>query len=477
MIPSQLRRSLICPRCRGGLQDFPDCLRCPVCGVDYPVVDGIPSLVPEPESSEDSGELDMTLMILARNEEENLRHTLSEARRVLDDLGIRYEVLVVDGGSRDGTREVAASLGARVHPQTRPGYGNAFREGLEQVRGAYLLTLDADLSHDPNYIQVLWQRRHTAELLVGSRYVAGGEALMPLSRQFLSRVLNKTFGGLLSVPVADLSSGFRLYKSSVLRSVDLQGRDFDILIELLVEIFIKGYRVAELPMFYKPRGEGQSNAQLRQFATSYGRALWRLWRARNSLRASDYDSRAFHSLFPVQRYWQRQRYAKILQLLEGRTSSILDVGCGSSKIIQSLPGAVGVDCLARKLRYLRSIHPQLVHADIFQLPFADATFETVICSQVIDRIPDADRAVAQLVRVLKPGGCLILGSPDYGTWTWKAIYPFYKRMIPDGNPGKGNPKLNREDLLALLERHGLKLIRETYVGGGEWIGLARRPKV
>lgn len=438
------------------------------------MIDGIPSLVPQPELPAAADEFEMTLMILARNEEENLRHSLGEARRVLDDLGIRYEVLVVDGGSRDATREVAASLGARVHAQTRPGYGNAFREGLQQVRGTYLLTLDADLSHDPNYIQVLWQRRQTAELLVGSRYIAGGEALMPLSRRFLSRVLNTTFGGLLSVPVADLSSGFRLYKSSVLRLVDLQGRDFDILIELLVKLFISGYRVAELPMFYKPRGEGQSNAQLRHFAASYGRALWRLWRARNSLRASDYDSRAYHSLFPLQRFWQRQRYAKILDLLEGRTSSILDVGCGSSKIIQSLPGAVGVDCLARKLRYLRSIHPQLVHADIFSLPFADASFETVICSQVIDRIPDADRALAQLVRVLKPGGRLILGSPDYGTWTWKTIYPFYKRMIPDGNPGKGNPKLNRGDLHALLERHGLELLKETYVGGGEWIGLARR---
>ena len=474
MILPQLRRSLCCPSCRGPLVDAPEGLDCVDCATRFPQVDSIPSLLPQPSQQPEAGEIELTLMILTFNEESNLSHSLPEARRVLDDLGIHYEVLVVDGNSRDRTREVAASFGARVLVQSRPGYGNAFREGLQQVRGNYLLTLDADLSHDPNYIQVLWQRRHTAELLVGSRYVSGGEALMPLSRHFLSRILNRTFGTLLSVPVQDLSSGFRLYKSSVLRLVELQGRDFDILIELLVKLYIGGYRIAELPMFYKPRQEGVSNAQVTKFAVSYGKALGRLWWARNSLRAADYDSRAFHSLFPLQRFWQRQRYAKIHSLLGGRTSSILDVGCGSSKIIQSLPGAVGLDLLSRKLRYLRSLHPQLVQADVSALPFVDGAFDTVICSQVLDRISQPDQAVEQMVRVLKPGGSLILGIPDYGTLVWRLIYPFYKRLIPDGYPGPKKPKLKRQDALALFERHGLELVRETYVGQGEWIGVGRK---
>ena len=474
MLSAQLRRSLCCPRCHAALEESPGFLTCSACQVRFPVLDDIPSLLPDPpeEPAEDS--LDLTLMVLARNEAENLSRALPEARRVLDDLGITYEILVIDAGSRDATQDVVTAFGARLHVQSESGYGNAFREGLQLIQGRYLLTLDADLSHDPNYIQVLWDRRHSAELLVGSRYTPGGEARMPIFRLLLSQMLNRSFGKLLSIPVSDLSSGFRLYKSSVLRTVNLQGRDFDILIELLVKLYMEGYRVTELPMFYKPRGQGHSNVRFARFAWSYTAALWRMFKTRNSVLAADYDSRAYHSVIPPQRYWQRHRYSIILRFIGDHTSSILDVGCGSSKIIQSLPGAVGTDFLLRKLRYLRRIHPQLVHSTIFDLPFQDASFETVICSQVIEHIPNTDDAMSELVRVLKPGGRLILGTPDYGTLNWRIIEPIYERVIPGGYAGEHITNLDRPALHSLLDKHGIDLLEEDYVGGGEWIGLGRK---
>lgn len=477
MLSAQLARYLRCPRCQGLLDQSPPALVCRLCNLSYPILDGIPSLLPDPPEAPDprlKEEVDLSVMILARNEAENLNRSLREAQRVLTDLGVSYEILVVDGGSTDATQEVARSLGARLHSQSQPGYGNAFREGLELIRGRYLLTLDADLSHDPNYIQVLWQRRHTAEILVGSRYAPGGEARMPWMREILSRVLNRVFGSVLSIPVHDLSSGFRLYQSSALRAIELQGRDFDILVELLVKLYMEGFRVAELPMFYKPRGQGHSNVRFARFAWSYLACLWSLFRSRNSVQAADYDSRAYHSVIPPQRYWQRHRYSIIMRFVGEQTSGILDVGCGSSKIIQSLPGAVGSDFLLRKLRYLRRIHPLLVHATIFSLPFADDSFETVICSQVIEHIPDTDLAMSELVRVLKPGGRLILGTPDYGTLNWRIIEPIYERVIPGGYAGEHITNLKRNDLHALLDKHGIDLLEEDYVGGGEWIGLGRK---
>jgi len=474
MVTSSLRQSLCCPLCRLALTEGSGVFVCTGCATVFPIVDGIPSLCIEPVAIPGEAELDLTVMILSKDEEYNIARTLTEARRVLDDIGMSYEILVVDGGSKDGTQDVAITAGARLHVQQKSGYGNAFREGLELVRGRYLLTLDADLSHDPNYIQLVWAQRDSAELIVGSRYTPGGEERMPVLRSILSRLLNGSFGFLLSMPVADLSSGFRLYKSSVLKSLQLEGRDFDILVELLVKLYLEGYRVIELPMFYKPRGRGHSKVRWIQFVLSYLSGLWRLFRLRNSVQAADYDSRAYHSVLPPQRYWQRHRYAIVLRFIGEQTSGILDVGCGSSKIIQSLPGAVGSDFLLRKLRYLRKIHPQLVHASIFDLPFQDASFETVVCSQVIEHIPNTERAMAELVRVLKPGGRLILGTPDYGTLNWRIIEPIYEKLIPGGYAGEHITNLNRLGLHELLERHGIDLLEEAYVGGGEWIGLGKK---
>jgi len=76
--------------------------------------------------------------------------------------------------------------------------------------------MDADLSHPPTFVADLWAHRDEAEVLVASRYVPGGAATMPLLRALLSRILNRVFARGLGVPLEDLSSGFRLYRTSVL---------------------------------------------------------------------------------------------------------------------------------------------------------------------------------------------------------------------------------------------------------------------
>src|SRR3989304_2458880 len=99
-------------------------------------------------------------------------------------------------------------------------------------------------------------------------------------------------------------------------------------------------------------------------------------RLRNSVESADYDYRAFDSPVWLQRYWQRTRHRIILGYLDGR-DGILDVGCGSSRIILDLPGAVGMDILQNKLRWLRPHHRLLVRASCDRLPFHDGSFDTM----------------------------------------------------------------------------------------------------
>ena len=411
----------------------------------------------------------MSLLVLTVNEAPNLERLLGQVRQELARLTADWEIVVVDGGSTDDTVAVAERNGARVVVQRERGYGNAFREGLQACRKDHVLTLDADLSHDPRVLVDLHAQRHTADLLIASRYVPFGHANMPLGRRVLSRVLNGVYGRVLDLPVLDLSSGYRLYHRRVLESVELQGRDFDVLPELLVKAYARGFRVREVPFHYWPRGAGHSHARILRFGISYLRTLRRCWLLRNSIESADYDYRGFHSRHPVQRYWQRRRY-EIVTRFAGRYQRGIDVGCGSSVILEALPRVIGVDVNRDKLRFLRHhSRRELLCGDLRCLPFPDGSFDLFVCSQVIEHVPEDPRIFREFARLLRPGGTLVVGTPDYDTWAWNATEWLYKRMAPGGYGDEHVTHYSRRSLDEKLREHGFEPREHAYIGGGELI--------
>jgi dolichol-phosphate mannosyltransferase len=403
--------SLVCPKCHGPLTAHAGQeLRCTRDGVRYPLVDGIPSfIIPGPDPVALPG-CALSLVLPALNEGENLDRVLPELKKALVALGPTYEIIVVDGGSSDNTQEIVRKHGARLASQKLPGFGGAYRAGFEQARGEYIITLDADGSHDPKFLKDMWAARGNGDVVIASRYVEGGAADMPATRRLMSRMLNITFGRGLSLPVRDLSSGYRLYRHAILRELELKATDFDVLEEILIRALAAGYRVHEVPFQYGARVAGRSHAKLMRFAISYLRTFVAMWRLRNSIASSDYDGRAYDSVIPLQRYWQRGRYQAVTRLAAG-FRKVLDVGCGSSRIIGAIPGMVGLDIQLHKLRYARRYGNPLVHGSIFELPFADGSFDCVICSEVIEHIPAQEKPFDELARVLKTGGRMGASRP------------------------------------------------------------------
>jgi len=144
--------------------------------------------------------LDVSVLIPAWNEKENLISLLPALADRLRRLGVAYELIVIDAGSRDGTQEAAQAAGARVIPQQERGYGGALMAGFAEARAPYVVTMDADLSHPAEFLNTFWEHRHDAEMLIASRYVAGGSADMTLFRRALSVILNNWNGGGLKPP-------------------------------------------------------------------------------------------------------------------------------------------------------------------------------------------------------------------------------------------------------------------------------------
>src|SRR5437762_38544 len=103
--------------------------------------------------------VDLSVVIPALNEARNLAHLLPRLREVLSSLGISYETLVITRQPDQETRDATSASGAVLVEQSAPGYGGALRSGFAKASGAYLVTMDADLSHRPNFILDLWRHR------------------------------------------------------------------------------------------------------------------------------------------------------------------------------------------------------------------------------------------------------------------------------------------------------------------------------
>jgi SAM-dependent methyltransferase len=317
----------------------------------------------------------------------------------------------------------------------------------------------------------MWGHRTDAELVIASRYVQGGGAEMPWYRYILSIILNVVYTRALALPVHDISSGFRLYHASVLSGMGLSSTDFDALEEILIKCYATGCRIMEIPFRYVPRDEGKSKVKLFQFGLSYLRTLLRMWRLRHSIASADYDARAYDSVIPLQRYWQRRRYALVTNMVDP-SRSCLDIGCGSSRILGALnEHTVGLDISLGKLRYSRSYHRPLVNGSAFALPFADGAFEQLVCSQVIEHLPSGAQPFQEMTRVLKDGGQMLLGTPDYGRWNWVAIERLYRYFAPDAYGDQHITHYDRAGLIRILEGWGFRVLQTRYIWGAELILL------
>jgi dolichol-phosphate mannosyltransferase len=188
----------------------------------------------------------------------------------------RELIFVVEG--RDGTREALERLGLEIagtrvlYQEQRAGIGAAFRRGFAAVAedADYVVTLDADLNHQPEEIARLVGSavRLDADVVVGSRLVAGSRVRgVPLWKRALSRGFNILMDPLFGLEVRDKTSGFRVYRAAVLRGLRFDENEFAFLPELLLVAAAAGYRLAEEPIQFRYREQGRSKMGL--WATSF----------------------------------------------------------------------------------------------------------------------------------------------------------------------------------------------------------------
>jgi dolichol-phosphate mannosyltransferase len=226
------------------------------------------------------------LVLPTYNEAENLEPIVRASLRVLDaSAPDGHRVLVVDDGSPDGTGAIADRLSAELpdrvavlHRPHKAGLGQAYLAGFRHAldAGAALVCeMDADFSHDPSDLARLIAAIDDADLVLGSRYVEGGSVNgWGPARRIVSRGGCWYAERVLSLPVRDLTGGFKCYRREVLEAIELdtvrsQGYAFQV--ELTYRAVRRGFRVREIPITFRDREAGTSKM-------SWRIALEAMWR-------------------------------------------------------------------------------------------------------------------------------------------------------------------------------------------------------
>jgi dolichol-phosphate mannosyltransferase len=209
-------------------------------------------------------------------------------------------VLVVDDQSPDGTGEVADAL-ARAQPgrvcvlhRTGPrGLGRSYVEALTRAAGEpvdLVCQMDADLSHDPAQLPLLFDAAAGADVVIGSRYVPGGRIVnWPWSRRLLSRFANVYIRAVTRLRVHDCTSGFRCWRRDVLAALPigtLVSDGYSFLVEMLFVAAQDGWRIAEAPITFVERREGESKLS-RGVLIESALTPWRLAATRRGRRGAN----------------------------------------------------------------------------------------------------------------------------------------------------------------------------------------------
>ena len=225
------------------------------------------------------------------NERDNLQIIADRLHTAVPDA----DLLVVDDASPDGTGRLADEMAERcdwvhvLHREGKAGLGAAYVAGFGWAREKdydVVVEMDADGSHAPEQLPRLLAALENADLVLGSRYVPGGEVVnWPKSRELLSRGGNAYTRALLRLPLKDSTGGYRAYRRRVLDELPLgeissQGYCFQV--DLAWQTWRKGYRVVEVPITFVERERGESKMSRKIVAE----ALWRvtLWGLRSRRR-------------------------------------------------------------------------------------------------------------------------------------------------------------------------------------------------
>jgi dolichol-phosphate mannosyltransferase len=231
--------------------------------------------------------MQITIILPTYNEAENLPKLVS----ALLSLPLDLAVLIVDDNSPDGTGRIAEELSTQhagkitvLHRAGKLGLRSAYMDGFQKafaLGAEAVVQMDADFSHDPAVLREMAHRISSQDVVIGSRYIDGGslDERWPVWRKALSAFGNFYARTILSSPVHDMTTGFRMWRRDALQAMPLdriRSNGYIFLVEMTYVAFVMGFRMAEVPIHFADRRWGKSKMSFK-IQLEAALRIWDVW--------------------------------------------------------------------------------------------------------------------------------------------------------------------------------------------------------
>jgi dolichyl-phosphate beta-glucosyltransferase len=390
------------------------------------------------------------LVLPAFNERPRLTAALPGFLDTLRKHGSTFEVLVVDDGSTDGTGKGLHQMVERFSEITylrlarNVGKGQALLHGVLKARGQFIITLDGDLPYTvENVVTVLNHLEQGADVVIGDRTLP--ESRLDVHPNILRQVSGRALSHLLAITLfrgyrfPDTQCGLKGYRRE--SAIDLFSHlttfDFGCDIDLILQAVHHQLKIERVPVTLQANGQTQVHLLRDSFLIL--QTVWKLWRQPTHHHEpfdytsydGGYQQRALLSGNAMQRFWHQKKLELMDQLIQPTsTMTVYDVGCGSGNLVFHWAGhvqrIVGFDVAETVLNFCRQEQARRNLSNVSfaalehgHLPAGNATADVVILTDVIEHLDhqQSDILLQEIVRTLKPGGRLLLTTPNvHSAW-------------------------------------------------------------
>jgi len=349
----------------------------------------------------------------------------------------RLEIIVVDDGSTDGTREILKEIADRnpermrliLHAENQ-GKGGAIRTGVDQATGDLIVIQDSDLEYDPRDLARLIRPfiENGADVVYGSRFLGGDQRRVLYFRHELgNRFITFMSNWFTDLNLSDVETCYKMFRTPLLQSLPMRSNDFAIEIELTAKVAKRRCSIYEVPISY----HGRTYREGKKIRARDGfRALWailKFWIVDDLYKEDAYGGNILHNLERTRRFngWM----ARTLEPWLG--SKVLEIGAGIGNLTSwFIPRDryVASDVNENYLHYLNNYASGKPYLNIAKVDLEDAetfarlgcSFDTVVCINVLEHVRDPMAALRNLHSILEPGGRAVIYVPA-GQWLYSSL--------------------------------------------------------
>ncbi len=407
----------------------------------------------------------------------NERFTLRELFRRVSAVDLDLEIILVDDGSTDGTRDIVAALVAR-DPRSRSllhernqGKGAAIRTGLREARGEFVIVQDGDLEYDPAEYPTLLQPLISgqADVVYGSRFLGAPRRVHLFWHMVANRLLTLLTNLTTNLNLTDMETCYKVFRTSIVRRIPLRSNRFGFEPEITAKIARLGCLIYEVPISYSGRSYSEGKKIGLKDAVAAVYTILKYWLI------SDIGEAGHNTLA---RMSEKGDYSRVLfRSFESRLGKrVMDVGAGvgnmatflldREKLVLAELDPDYLSILDRRFGKFENVDLVSLDLDTFVgSEIARHRLDTVICINVLEHIRDDDRVLREVYDGLPSGGRLVLLVPAH-----PALYSGLDR-------GLGHlRRYRRAELEEKLRAAGfeLELVRSfNWIGAVGWFVFGR----